>query len=103
VNCGAVHSQAREIVAQGYTATLVAATLAISRSSLYYRKQPRKSRADRQFAHEANAITAAANLDVPVARVPLASATACKYRLRSKSKVVSIRALAYWTMYVSTE
>src|ERR1700737_1405872 len=39
----------REVGAQGYTATLVAATLAISRSSLYYRKQPRKSRADRQY------------------------------------------------------
>jgi putative transposase len=49
VSCGEVHSQAREIVAHGYTATLVAATLAISRSSLYYRKQPRKSRADRQY------------------------------------------------------
>jgi putative transposase len=36
-------------VAQGFTATLVAATLSISRSSLYYRKQPRKSRADRQY------------------------------------------------------
>src|ERR1700688_1599663 len=45
----AVHSQAREIVAQGFTATLLAATLAISRSSLYYRKQPRKSRAERQY------------------------------------------------------
>ena len=33
VSCGAVHSQAREMVTQGYTATLVAATLAISRSS----------------------------------------------------------------------
>jgi hypothetical protein len=32
VNCGEVHSQAREMVTQGYTATLVAATLAISRS-----------------------------------------------------------------------
>jgi putative transposase len=49
VSCGEVHSQAREIVAQGYTATLVAATLAISRSSLYYRKQPRESRADRRY------------------------------------------------------
>ena len=49
MSCGEVHSQAREIVAQGYTATLVAATLAISRSSLYYRKQPRKSRADRRY------------------------------------------------------
>jgi hypothetical protein len=35
------HSQAREMVTQGYTATLVAATLTISRSSLYYRKRPR--------------------------------------------------------------
>jgi transposase InsO family protein len=34
---------------QGYTATLVAATLAISRSSLYYRKRPRGSRADRTY------------------------------------------------------
>src|ERR1035441_146267 len=41
------HSQARELVSQGFTATLVAATLAISRSSLYYRKRPRGSRADR--------------------------------------------------------
>jgi putative transposase len=49
VSRGEVHSQAREIVAQGYTATLVAATLSISRSSLYYRKQPRGSRADRQY------------------------------------------------------
>ena len=49
MSCGAVHSQAREIVAQGFTATLVAATLSISRSSLYYRKQPRGSRADRQY------------------------------------------------------
>ena len=35
------------MVTQGYTATLVAATLTISRSSLYYRKKPRGSRADR--------------------------------------------------------
>lgn len=47
MSCGEVHSQARELVAQGHTATLVAATLAISRSSLYYRQQPRGSRADR--------------------------------------------------------
>jgi hypothetical protein len=46
MSCGAVHSQAREMVTQGYTVTLVAATLAISRSSLYYRKKPRGSRAD---------------------------------------------------------
>jgi putative transposase len=37
------------MVTQGYTATLVAATLAISRSSLYYRKRPRGSRADRSY------------------------------------------------------
>jgi putative transposase len=49
VSCGEVHSQARELVAQGYTATLVAATLLISRSSLYYQKKPRGSRADRRY------------------------------------------------------
>ena len=49
MSCGEVHSQARELVTAGYTATLVAATLAISRSSLYYRKQPRGSRADRSY------------------------------------------------------
>jgi putative transposase len=49
VSCGEVHSQARELVTQGYTATLVAITLAISRSSLYYRKKPRGSRADRTY------------------------------------------------------
>lgn len=48
MSCGEVHSQARELVTQGYTATL-AATLAISRSSLYYRKKPRGSRADRTY------------------------------------------------------
>src|SRR5215469_4595023 len=37
------------MVTQGFTATLVAATLAISRSSLYYRKRPRGSRADRTY------------------------------------------------------
>jgi putative transposase len=37
------------MMAQGYTATLVAATLAISRSSLYYRKKPRGSRANRIY------------------------------------------------------
>ncbi len=40
------------MVAQGYTATLVAATLAISRSSLYYQKKPRGSRADRRYDEE---------------------------------------------------
>ena len=37
------------MVTQGFTATLVAATLAISRSSLYYQKRPRGSRADRTY------------------------------------------------------
>ncbi len=49
MSCGEVHSQARELVAEGYAATLVAGTLAISRSSLYYRCQPRGSRADRTY------------------------------------------------------
>jgi hypothetical protein len=44
-----LHSQAREMVMQGYRATLVAATIAISRSSLYYRNKPRGSRADRRY------------------------------------------------------
>src|SRR5271156_336491 len=41
------HSRAREMVSEGYTKTLVATTLDISRSSLYYQKKPRGSRADR--------------------------------------------------------
>ena len=49
MSCGEVHSQARELVAAGYAATLVATTLLISRSSLYYRRQPRGSRADRIY------------------------------------------------------
>jgi putative transposase len=49
VSCGEVHSQARALVEQGYTATVVAAALVISRSSLYYRKKPRGSRADRTY------------------------------------------------------
>ena len=40
------------MVTQGYTATLLAASLAISRSSLYYRKKPRGSRADRSYAEQ---------------------------------------------------
>jgi len=36
-------------MAQGYTAALVARTLLISRSSLYYAKEPRGSRADRAY------------------------------------------------------
>jgi len=47
VSCGQAHSSARELVAQGKEAQLVAATLQISRSSLYYRARPRASRADR--------------------------------------------------------
>ena len=37
------------MLTQGFTATLVATTLEISRSSLYYRKRPRGSRADRTY------------------------------------------------------
>src|SRR5260370_6442838 len=40
------------MVAEGYTATLVAARLAISRSSLYYQKRPRGSRADWNYDEE---------------------------------------------------
>lgn len=49
MSCSAVHSQARALVEQGYAATLVAAALMISRSSLYYRKKPHGSRADRKW------------------------------------------------------
>ena len=38
MSCGQAHSQAREFVAQGKEAKLVAETLEISRSSLYYRR-----------------------------------------------------------------
>ena len=44
MSCGEVHSQARALVEQGYAATVVAATLAISRSSWYYRNKPRVAR-----------------------------------------------------------
>lgn len=37
------------MVSKGHSATLVAATLAICRSSLYRRKKPRGSRADRTY------------------------------------------------------
>jgi hypothetical protein len=37
------------MVTQGYRATLVAAALEISRSSLYYRPRIRRSRADRRY------------------------------------------------------
>ena len=56
MSCGEVHSQAREMLTQGYTATLVAATLAISRSSLYYQKRPRGSRADRTYDEQIRGI-----------------------------------------------
>ncbi len=49
MSCGEVHSQAQALVEQGYAATVVAAALVISRSSLYYRKKPRSGRADRQW------------------------------------------------------
>ena len=49
MSCGEVHSQARALVEQGYATTVVAAALMISRSSLYYRKKPRGSRADRNW------------------------------------------------------
>ena len=52
MSCGQAHSSARELVAQGKEAKLVAATLEISRSSLYYRAQPRASRADRSRDQE---------------------------------------------------
>ncbi len=52
MSCGEAHSRARELVEQGYQATLVAAALALSRSSLYYRQRPRGSRADRRWDEE---------------------------------------------------
>jgi putative transposase len=48
VSCGQTHSQARKLVTAGYAVTLVAAVLAISRSSLYYRQKMRAPRADRR-------------------------------------------------------
>ena len=52
MSCGPAHSSARELVAQGKEAKLVAETLQISRSSLYYRRQPRGNRADRSQDQE---------------------------------------------------
>jgi len=52
VSCGQAHSQARQLVAQGHTPTVVARTVGISRSSLYYRQQPHASRADRRWDEE---------------------------------------------------
>ena len=47
MSCGQAHSSARELVAQGKEEKLVAETLEISRSSLYYQRQPRRDRANR--------------------------------------------------------
>lgn len=49
MSCGQVHSQARQLLAAGQPGGLVAQTLEISRSSLYYRRQARRSRADRRY------------------------------------------------------
>jgi putative transposase len=49
VSCGQAHSQARQFVAQGCQAKLVAETIGISRSSLYYKQKPHPSRADRSW------------------------------------------------------
>ena len=47
MSCGPAHSSARQLVALGTEAKLVAETLEISRSSLYYQAKPRADRADR--------------------------------------------------------
>ena len=47
MSCGQAHSSAWELVARGNEPKLVAETLAFSRSSLYYQRQSRRSRADR--------------------------------------------------------
>jgi hypothetical protein len=54
VNCGEVHSKAREMVTRGYIATLVAAALAISRSSLYYRSGREETASGKQATTEAD-------------------------------------------------
>ena len=56
MSCGQAHSSARDLVAQGQEAKLVAETLEISRSSLYYQRQTRGSRADR--SQDAEIVTA---------------------------------------------
>jgi putative transposase len=48
MSCGPIHSHARQLVAAGQQPKLVAETLEISRSSLYYRQRPRSSRAHRE-------------------------------------------------------
>ena len=52
MSCGQAHSSARELVAQGNEVKWVAETIEISRSSLYYRRQPRASRANRSCDQE---------------------------------------------------
>jgi putative transposase len=52
VSCGQAHSSARQLVAQGVEAKLVAETVGISRSSLYYTPKPHCSRADRRLDGE---------------------------------------------------
>jgi len=52
VSCGQAHSSARQLVAQGTQVKLVAETIGVSRSSLYYQPKPRASRADRSLDGE---------------------------------------------------
>lgn len=47
MSCGQAHSSAKQFVAQGCEVKLVAETIGVSRSSLYYKVRPRGSRADR--------------------------------------------------------
>ena len=54
MSCDTTHSQARELLREGYQAALVAATLMIIRSSLYYRPRARRSRADHEQIIAAN-------------------------------------------------
>ena len=49
MSCGQAHSSARELVAQGQEVKLLAETVGISRSSLYYRRKPHAARADRRL------------------------------------------------------
>lgn len=52
MSCGQAHSSAKQFVAQGCEVKLVAETIGVSRSSLYYKAQPRSSRADRRLDGE---------------------------------------------------
>jgi hypothetical protein len=49
VSCGQAHSSARQFVAQGREVKLVAETIGVSRSSLYYRSCGRTAGADRRL------------------------------------------------------